>query len=779
MSVPNQIPESNYIGNGTTKTFAANFEYASDSDVFVTINGVAPEIGQATFANGVFTFVTAPASGAAVRVYRSTPIERDTEYDNHDNVFRPRVVNIDFDRIWFVLQEYLLSLGITNARITQEIADRIQADAEMMNYILNEDNELKADYILRDETLRNYIDQTLGALLDLPDFQGIEAQFVKDASGKSQQEINDSRVYTIDSVIELMNIPKPRNGQVVFARHYDLEQGIMTGGGVFVYSNTKQLENDGGNIFNGWVRQGCSETYLNALNFGCVGKGLENDLDHIGFVRISNTIKNSAAKSFVIHLPKGDYVVGKQDFIVGTGFKFKSPLDVSFSQMTDKNIIFKSDNANIRFRNGMHFGLFNKNTKERLDAPMPFYPGSGASWEQYKDVYTRADQGYMFNFENINGLLVTGRLTLNGNSSNAIIGGQYGDVGWQLMSYGFRIVKVKNFDIANITSTDFLLDCFYIAGVYDKDDKSIRGVARNLVGLRGCRQDISICGGQNISLYDCNFSDAGTPELVIKSMPMAACDIEAELSPILNLSFYNCFFGRAGSQSLVADSGNTRAVNFYRCKFINDLGSVCWVRKPEFYFDKCYFNGYIEGQYRTEIESDRTIYDKCTFTDDPEINPNIVIREHLLNFTNSNPKLNDCIFKIYKSGIFYTYQYNGKLPFEFNRATVEVYGGSIGWAVNGIGTMRIRDKRPADQRPTKYLTFSAAWDGVVVVENLDGAGGLIPYNAAYRVQTKVLPDNKAFLPFGDAVSNATGTDDTAQKLNALIASLKKQGAIPS
>lgn len=242
MSVLNQIPESNYIGNGTTKTFAANFEYASDSDVFVTVNGIAPEIGQATFANGVFTFTAAPANGAAIRVYRSTPVERDTEYDNHDNVFRPRVVNIDFDRIWLVLQEYLMNLGITNQVIAKEIADRILADQQIMQHIatqisnvttdyITRDLELKddyiqrdqinrnalelqisatnnalsteanerksnddsiiTDYILRDETLRNYIDQTLGALLDLPDFQGIEAQFVKDASGENQQDIND------------------------------------------------------------------------------------------------------------------------------------------------------------------------------------------------------------------------------------------------------------------------------------------------------------------------------------------------------------------------------------------------------------------------------------------------------------------------------------------------------------------------------------------------------------------------------------------------------------
>jgi len=246
MSVPNQIPESNYVGNGTTITFAANFEYASDSDVFVTVNGVAPEIGQATFANGVFTFTTAPANGAAVRVYRSTPIERDTEYDNHDNVFRPKVVNIDFDRIWFVLQEYLLSLGITNARITQEIADRIQADAEMMNYILNEDNELKADYILRDENLKKYVDQTLGALLNLPDFQGIEAQFVKDASGLNQHEINNTTVRVVDSIHKLLST-NFRGHKVVRVSSYWPNLG--KGGNTFVYdANMPRNKHNGGTI---------------------------------------------------------------------------------------------------------------------------------------------------------------------------------------------------------------------------------------------------------------------------------------------------------------------------------------------------------------------------------------------------------------------------------------------------------------------------------------------------------------------------------------------------
>ena len=69
------------------------------------------------------------------------------------------------------------------------------------------------------------------------------------------------------------------------------------------------------------------------------------------------------------------------------------------------------------------------------------------------------------------------------------------------------------------------------------------------------------------------------------------------------------------------------------------------------------------------------------FTDDPEVNPNMGSREYLLNFTNSNPKLNDCLLKFYKSGAIYNYSYTGKLPFEFNRVIVEAYGGSVKWAV--------------------------------------------------------------------------------------------------
>lgn len=67
--------------------------------------------------------------------------------------------------------------------------------------------------------------------------------------------INISNVMEVESISDLLSIPSPQHGQLVFAHHYDLEQGLLDGGGSFVYQNSNQSVNDGGYIFNGWTRQ--------------------------------------------------------------------------------------------------------------------------------------------------------------------------------------------------------------------------------------------------------------------------------------------------------------------------------------------------------------------------------------------------------------------------------------------------------------------------------------------------------------------------------------------
>ena len=82
----------------------------------------------------------------------------------------------------------------------------------------------------------------------------LDASFIFDGN-ENQHQINNSLIRTYNSVSDLLSIPNPRHGQVAFVRHYDLEQGILDGGGIFVYQNTNQLTNDGGYIFNGWTRK--------------------------------------------------------------------------------------------------------------------------------------------------------------------------------------------------------------------------------------------------------------------------------------------------------------------------------------------------------------------------------------------------------------------------------------------------------------------------------------------------------------------------------------------
>lgn len=592
----------------------------------------------------------------------------------------------------------------------------------------------------------------------------------------TQKKINDG----LDSIAQLLSIKNPRAGMRVYVKSY--HAGLNKGGGTFVYDSTKASINDGGMVINGWVRQ-VSPYYLNVMNFGAKGDGVTND--YPAFKAVSDYVKNTNLKGYTIHLPTppDHYAVSGQTFEAGKGFTCKPILDISFATSQDKFILLQSDNVKIKQMSGQYFGAFNKNTKEKLNTVTPVYYGSGANYDAVKDVEATANLKFILHFENIKSLIINGKIELDGNRDGMIIGGVWGDTGWQLFAYGIRIAWVKQFDIANINSHHHCCDGIYIAGWNDAANPDVKlsdvfGVARNLNSQYNSRQGMSLTGGQNISFYDCNFDNTALPEFNVKSQPSASVDIEAEINPIRNITFYDCYFGRAGSQSMVADSGNTKEVNFYNCKFINDLGSTVWANKPLFKFYDCYINGSVEKNYATEIDSERLVYDNCTFTDDPVINPQFVGEEYLFGASNANPKLIDCTFNLYKSGFVYSYGTSAKYPMLFKNVIVNAYVAGA-TAVAGVGTIRWRDYRPQENRTDTYLTFGSNKITVAVDKTDDIGNKLIPYGAYAKVYSNVEdPDYVVFAPQPvklDAVANSTLTDDTATKLNALLATLKAKG----
>ena len=105
----------------------------------------------------------------------------------------------------------------------------------------------------------------------------------------------DARFSVIDTVDEFGTVPSGIDTVIV----KDLNRG-----GTFIYDATKSDVNNGGTVFNGWVRQ-----YSGAVNvkwFGAKGDGITNDT-----VAIQSAINLLNLSGGIIHIPNGEYVIVK------------------------------------------------------------------------------------------------------------------------------------------------------------------------------------------------------------------------------------------------------------------------------------------------------------------------------------------------------------------------------------------------------------------------------------------------------------------------------------
>lgn len=118
-AVTEETPIAFSNANGVTTSFPHNFTVLATGDLVVT--GLAPgESSPTTYvfgddytitgvgANaGSVEFVSPPANGTLVTRYRSSILERTTDYQNNGD-FLADTVNLDINRVWLVLQEILL-----------------------------------------------------------------------------------------------------------------------------------------------------------------------------------------------------------------------------------------------------------------------------------------------------------------------------------------------------------------------------------------------------------------------------------------------------------------------------------------------------------------------------------------------------------------------------------------------------------------------------------------------------------------------------------------------
>ena len=188
MAVAEQTPYIEYTANGATTSFALGFDCESKDHLIVLIDDIEPPIATWSLTGGNVVFTTAPAASKKITLQRNTPFSRTTDYQSYNNSFRPPSVNKDFDWIWLKLQELGVMAWILGNRID-----------DLKNYVDDKDDELRA-YLLEEirkqgvalDQLEDYYNYLMQRLAEIAVNGGWEASFVVDASGKTQQEINDT-----------------------------------------------------------------------------------------------------------------------------------------------------------------------------------------------------------------------------------------------------------------------------------------------------------------------------------------------------------------------------------------------------------------------------------------------------------------------------------------------------------------------------------------------------------------------------------------------------------
>lgn len=180
-------------------------------------------------------------NGDVIEVTRTTTAERSTNYATYNNSFRPEVLNKDIDRIWLRIQELgvadqLLQIYTERLHIEQkgyiDNQDQIIKNiiVDLHNYVNQQESSLRGDinnlrsYVSQQdnnrtsyfenlikqqgvslEQLDKYYQHLLQGIANIAVDKGWLASFITDASGKSQQEINDSNAL-IDSKLKRENV---------------------------------------------------------------------------------------------------------------------------------------------------------------------------------------------------------------------------------------------------------------------------------------------------------------------------------------------------------------------------------------------------------------------------------------------------------------------------------------------------------------------------------------------------------------------------------------------
>lgn len=274
MAVPEQTPYIEHTGNGSTTSFALEFQCESKDHLIVLVDDVEPPIASWSLVGGNVIFTTAPAAGKKIKLQRNTPFGRTTDYQSYNNSFRPPAVNKDFDWIWLKLQELGVADWLTDTDIKNLSAYVNSLNDETRDEFYNNLGNLeKNTKAMLDEAIKNGAVSALAIITvetveELEDLNAWEGRTVSvtsignykyNSSADQWQRdfITDRQVVNIDTILELDNLAV-WPGRTVFIKTRNGEENSLFAG-TFVYFQNSTEEVDNGIVLNAeggrWIRK--------------------------------------------------------------------------------------------------------------------------------------------------------------------------------------------------------------------------------------------------------------------------------------------------------------------------------------------------------------------------------------------------------------------------------------------------------------------------------------------------------------------------------------------
>ncbi len=339
--------------------------------------------------------------------------------------------------------------------------------------------------------------------------------------------------------------------------------------------------------------------------FGAKGDGRTNDTD--AFAAMSAHV--SARGGGTVALRPVTYIVGKHvrsSTIIKQQFAY-APGTIMHFVGCIRAVTVQGNGATLRCEPGLLYGTFDPRTGRPTNNKMP----------NYKRNERASPYVAMIRVEKCSGPITISDLELDGNLPRLVIGGKFGNAGWQIPGNGIHLINNAGPErLSRINSHQHPHDGIYISGSGSRTETSvISDVKCDYNGRQGC----SITGGRNYAFERCRFRHTG--KVVFRSLPGAGVDIEPGHRLVRNISFRHCEFSDNAGPGLLAPTGNSEGVTFDGCTFVGTTSWAAWPKKPKFRFSNCLFVGAIVHAFGDPDPARATQFHACTFKDDPRLSP--------------------------------------------------------------------------------------------------------------------------------------------------------------